>query len=966
MSLEPAPSVLLWRRTSRALDDLLELPPAQREAALRRLAGEDPEVHREVAALLAADPGSGGFLSGAAGRAAAVLADDELPATEEAGGTSAIIGGWRLVRLLGRGGMGDVFLAERTGGDFEQLGALKLVRRGLDTDEVLSRFRRERQILARLTHPGIARLLDGGVAPDGRPFFVLEMVHGEPITRYAAGRRLGLRALLRLYLRVTEAVEAAHRSFVVHRDLKPSTLFVTADGDVKLLDFGIAKLLEADGGGEATQSGAPPLTPAYAAPEQILSGEISTATDAYALGVVLYELLVGERPLPRLARTPADLAREVSEEAPPVPSRAVRRRARGDLPPEDRSRLRRRARELAGDLDAVLLRVLAADPRRRYPTVGAFADDLKACLDGRPVAARGTARGYRLRKVFRRHRLAFGAAALVLVSLFGGLVAALWQARRAERAARRAERTEEFLIGLFAAVDPTRTRGESVTARQLLDRGARQLERELGAEPGVRAALADTLARTYLGLGAVDQAGRWAERSVAGRRSAAGAPAAALATLTRAEVLLERGEVDRARKQLDVLVPRVVAAFGEESREALRAQAALTMALDLSGDFAAAIALRRRLLRQAEVVYGRDSPRAAGVAAGIASAAAMLSRYEEAEAAFRDALGRFERAGAGDDPEALLARGAFADLLEIMGREEQALALLSEVVARSRQVLGPAHPFLADGLLRQGFALLNARRIAEARAPLAEAAAILEPLGHFDAGSAWRYLGQCDLAEERYPEALERFVRAEAWYRERTGADSPLAWAAVVSRAQAEARLGRLAEAEAAQRAAIDALARLHGPESNEVRGPKKHLGETLRRAGRIAEALAVHRDVLALERRLFGPGDHRAITASHFQLALDHEALGTPPALAEARRLLDLALASLRRRGDDPVRTGEALAVSGRLAAAQGDPARARRELLEADRLLSAVLAPDAPTRRRLRRELGKLRPPAAHAIVP
>jgi serine/threonine-protein kinase len=962
----PDPAADLWRRTSGALDALLDLPAAGRAAALERLAAEDPEVHREVVALLAADPGSGGFLSGAVGRAAAALAGEEPPVEGAPGGPSAVIGGWRLLRLLGRGGMGEVFLAERTGGDFEQLGALKLVRRGLDTEEVLARFRRERQILARLTHPGIARLLDGGVAPDGRPFFVLEMVDGEPITRYAAARGLELRALLRLFLRVLDAVEAAHRSFVVHRDLKPSNLFVTPQGDVKLLDFGIAKLLGEDGDGEATRSGARPLTPAYAAPEQILAGEVSTATDAYALGVVLYELLSGERPLPRVARTPVELAREVSEEAPPLPSEAVRRRARGAARPEERARLRRRARELTGDLDAILLRVLAADPRRRYPTVAAFAGELKAYLDGHPVAARGAARGYRLRKVFRRHRLAFGAAALVLVSLAGGLVAALWQARRAERAARRAERTEEFLIGLFEAVDPGRTRGESVTARQLLDQGARQLDRELGAEPEVRAALADTLARTYLGLGSLDEAGLWADRSLAAPRASASEGEAALAALTRAEVSLAQGDLARARRQLESLVPRIAALFGEESREALRARAGLATVLEIAGEFPAALALWRELVGRAEVLYGHDSPRTAALLAGVGGAAGMMSRFAEAETALRDALGRYERSGAADDPMALETRATLADLLESMGRSHEALAMLSDVVARQRRVLGPSHPLLADGLLKQGFALLNMRRTREARAPLAEAAAILEPLGHFEAASAWRYLGQVDLMEERYAAAFERFVRAEAWYRERTGDDSPLTWAAVVSRALAEAKLGRLAEAEAAQRAAIAALARLHGPESNEVRGPKKHLGETLRAAGRVEEALALHREVLALERRLFGPGEDRAVTASYVQLALDHEARGTPPALAEARRLLDRALAALRRRGDDPVRTGEALAVSGRVAAAQGDPARARRELSEADRLLAAVLAPAAPTRRRLREELGKLRRPPAHAMVP
>ncbi|MFL6203216.1 MAG: serine/threonine-protein kinase, partial [Thermoanaerobaculia bacterium] len=337
-------------------DELSELPLPDRDRRLAALKGEDPELAARLALLLAADGETTDFL----GRPAVELFGEEpsLPA-----GTR--IGSWRLLELLGRGGMGEVYLAERDEGTFKQRAALKLIKRGMDSRAIVRRFVRERQILSRLDHPGIARLLDGGSAVDGRPFFVLERVEGVPITEVRQG---GLEGTLRLVQDVCAAVDSAHRRLVVHRDLKPANILVTKDGAVKLLDFGIAKLLA---GGEEeetaalTQLDARVLTPAYAAPEQILGEPITTATDVYALGVLLFELITGTLPHSRERRSLGEMIGALARETVERPS-AVLRRATG----EESARL---ARLLAGDLDLIVLTALHRDPARRYPSAAALA-----------------------------------------------------------------------------------------------------------------------------------------------------------------------------------------------------------------------------------------------------------------------------------------------------------------------------------------------------------------------------------------------------------------------------------------------------------------------------------------------------------------------------------------------------------------------------------------------------------------
>src|SRR5215210_2267496 len=397
-----------WERVKEIFAAARELPAAARPDFLTEACAGDPAVRREVESLLAAQSGIGeSFLAEpAAGEAFRLI---EHRGTEEWIGRR--IGAYRVLAELGSGGMGTVFLAARADAEFERQVAIKVIRRGLDRAEIVSRFRQERQILAGLDHPNIARLLDGGATEEGLPYLVMERVEGVPIDRYSAEASLDLPGKLGLFLKICAAVQYAHRNLIVHRDLKPSNILVTREGEPKLLDFGIAKFLEPGPAEGLTISGERLLTPDYASPEQVLGEPITTSSDVYSLGVLLYQVLCGRPPYRIAGRTPQELERVVCEEEPLPPSRTL---SRGS----DTEKLRE---QLRGDLDNIVLKALAKEPARRYASVEHLSEDLERYLTGRPVLARSGGWWYRSGKLLRRHRLAAAAAGAVALSLILGI-----------------------------------------------------------------------------------------------------------------------------------------------------------------------------------------------------------------------------------------------------------------------------------------------------------------------------------------------------------------------------------------------------------------------------------------------------------------------------------------------------------------------------------------------------------------
>jgi non-specific serine/threonine protein kinase/serine/threonine-protein kinase len=469
-----------WREAQRLFHEAREKPAAERSAFVTAGAAGDAELEAEVASLLAADADSGGFLETPA-------APPEAPRTR--------VGAWQILHEIGHGGMGTVYLGERADGPFKKRVAVKVVRRGMDTEAVLKRFRQERQILAGLEHTNIARLLDGGNTDDGLPYLVMEYVEGEPLTAWCERRGLDVPARLALFRTVCATVQFAHQNLVVHRDLKPGNIYVTADGTPKLLDFGVAKVLNADLAGatrDRTVAGGGAFTPEYASPEQIRGERITTASDVWSLGVLLYELLAGVRPFAGAGSEPGEIARAVLETEPERPSAAAARAGRGE----------RARRRLEGDLDTIVLKALRKEPERRYPSAEQLAEDLRRHLDGLPVKARRDTFTYRSGRFLSRHRAAAAAAALVLVALVGGIVATARQARIAQAEHARAERRFEDVRKLassflFEFHDSIRNLPGSTPARELLVRRALEYLGTLSKESANDPVLQRDLAEAY-------------------------------------------------------------------------------------------------------------------------------------------------------------------------------------------------------------------------------------------------------------------------------------------------------------------------------------------------------------------------------------------------------------------------------------------------------------------------------------
>jgi serine/threonine protein kinase/tetratricopeptide (TPR) repeat protein len=524
-----------WQKVEEILNTALELEPAARRQFLESV--RDPLLRREVESLLACDEKTNGFLAAPALAFSADFFDEGAGPEERAG---QVVGRYRIIREIGRGGMGAVFLAERSDGEFQQRLALKIVRRSFADSDLARRFRQERQILASLNHANIARLLDGGVSEEGEPFLAMEYVDGVRIDEYCDANSLSTEERLNLFRQVCQGVSYAHQNLVVHRDIKPSNILVTEEGVPKLLDFGIAKLInpEAEAGAAETITGLRAMTPDYASPEQVRGLSVTTATDVYSLGVLLYELLTGHRPHRLKNRRTDEIVRAICEEEPERPSTSVSRveevtGADGTLArlsPETISERRGRTpeqlrRTLRGDLDNLVLMAMRKEPQRRYASVAQLAEDVSSYLEGRPVLAHKDTFSYRAAKFVRRHKAGAVAVVLIALALVGGVVATVWQARRATAQARiaaeqrdrarieaaKAERINAFLQSIFASADPSwyssgfGQRGE-VKVVDVLEQAGRRIDADFKDQPEIRAELHHTIGTTYQSLGRYESA----------------------------------------------------------------------------------------------------------------------------------------------------------------------------------------------------------------------------------------------------------------------------------------------------------------------------------------------------------------------------------------------------------------------------------------------------------------------------
>ena len=809
-----------WSRIEAVLDDVLEREPADRPAAIAAACGDDRTLRAHVEALVAADTNASSFLETPAAEyaAAVVRAATEDGDPDRGDRAGDLIGPYRVIREIARGGMGQVFLASRADGQFEQQVALKLVRSGPFGTEILDRFLRERQILARLQHPNIARLLDGGVTADGRPYFAMEYVDGAQITTYCNVRGLDLHQRLDLFTAVCDAVQYAHQNLVVHRDLKPSNTLVTAQGQVKLLDFGIAKVLHQEDEGPhdrtLTRLGSGPMTPEYAAPEQVRGEPVTTATDVYALGALAYELVTGRGPHTLTRLTAAEVERVITEREVDRPSQAVAR-GRGEAGEDNaaaRSRRLKLRRQLKGDLDTILLQALQKEPARRYASAGAFVDDIRRYQRGLPIAARRDSFGYRAGKFVRRNAIGVAAAVLVAASLVAGLIGTAWQARVASREAAKAREVSRFLSSLFEVADPARANADDITARELLDRGADRIESELAAQPDVQAemmfllggisrklnqydraqtlldraltlrggtarpsdAVADVtgeLARLALDRGRPDDAERLHRDALEMRKASQGAGHASVGASMRdlAAVLTSRGKYEEAERLLREALLLHQSIYGPEHEEIASDLEELQSTLRGRGDPGAAVVAARRCLEMRLKLLGADHLDTATAMNNLAILLYDKWELAEAERLYRQVLTFDRRRLREVHSNTATVMNNLAFVLRDQGQYEEAERLYRSALDLDKRLFGAEHPYVATVMSNLATTLLKKGELDEAERLYRGALEMFTQVygdGHWRVGAVAGGLATVlslkgdDRAEAMYRDALARLETA--------------------------------------------------------------------------------------------------------------------------------------------------------------------------------------------------------------
>ncbi len=692
-----------WQRAKELFLELSEADEESRAERLVEVAEKDPWLAREVDSLLRNDLELLSPTENAA-RLPTVLAE-----LQDESWIDRQLGPYRLKSRLGRGGMGVVYLAERADQEYDQRVAIKILPLGLDSALALDRFRQERQILAMLDHPNIARLLDGGTTADGLPYLVMDYVEGEAITAACDRRRLSIEARLELFFKVCSAVSFAHRRLVVHRDLKPGNILVTEDGEPKLLDFGIAKLLRSTADPQ-TKTRDSFLTPRYASPEQRAGAPISTASDVYSLAVLLDELLSG-RP-PEQSDSQATATRGEPGSWPIgrwLPGR--RRGASAELAAAAECRnttVQGLRRALAGDLEIVLAKALRSDPAARYGSVDRWVDDLDRCRRGLPIAARPPTWRYRIGKFMRRHLLAVGASVAFLALVLAFAITSLFLAREAARErdlARqqqgRAERVSTLLKDAFLQADPARTRGANVTAREILEAGVRSIRNSLDDDLVAKADLLHTIGSVQAALGLFSQASGALEEALILKEQTLG-PASESLALTQKELAslqYVQGDLDGAHETAQVALRGFLATASAGSADTLR------LLGDIEFDRSnrpAGIVLHRRAVEETIAYFGAQSLEHASGLVALGETLELEGDRGEASELFRQSLALLDSLDAARHPTAARALRRLARLAGREGRAEEGLVLGRQAAQLAQELYGEEHPMVADALTTLG------------------------------------------------------------------------------------------------------------------------------------------------------------------------------------------------------------------------------------------------------------------------
>jgi len=815
-----------WQKIKQIFSEALEMDVSERECFVKQACGDDWELMKEVISLLDAHENPGPL-----DKSPKELRESLFDWLETESYKHKAIGNYKIIKVLGRGGMGSVFLAERSDGQYDQRVALKLLRGGFISDNQRQRFLAERQILASLIHKNIARLIDGGITQSGQPWFAMEYVEGLPIDEYCDNNHLTVKERLKLFKDVCNAVQFAHQKLIVHRDLKPSNIFVEDNGTVKLLDFGIAKALKPDeilkGFIPITKTGLLPLTPAYASPEQIRGESITTASDIYQLGILLYELLTGCTPYNVSGLSPGEIERIICESTPSRPSTAVTKIPDIDsgLTPQQISKLRNTdteqlQRQLRGELDIIILKAMHKEPERRYESAGHIASDINNYFQGKPVSAHPDSYLYRGKKFIYRHKIGVASSVAIILLLIGYAATITYHSQltqtaleQARKETEKAEEVTSFLIDMFEASDPAESLGDTVTAGVLLERGILQAE-QLDEQPEVQAQMFNVFGEVYSRLGQYRDAEQLLRRSLSlqeeihrGNHPDIASTKVQIATAyhylgdyneaesiirealadqtellepddpkiastlsTLGGILMEAGKFEEAETILQQALERQRSIFDTDNLDISETLNILGLLLNRKGDLDGAENAMKEALEIRRDLVSELDPRVTMSLSNLAMLLRKKENFEEAESAYRKALSLKRSLYGENHPSIAVTINGLGLLMQDMNKYNEAAQLFTEALDIYRTTLDEHHLRIGETLNNLGNVLENMGRLQEAEKKLRESLEILKSgLGDTHPFVAYPTIGIARiLMKTDRPEDAEPFIREALEIRQNT------------------------------------------------------------------------------------------------------------------------------------------------------------------------------------------------------
>ena len=863
-----------WNKIQSLFEKAIELNPTERESFLKNECSSDKELFVEVMSLLAADEKQHSIFSGSAA---------DYVTIDDAKLDGKTFGNYRAIKQIGSGGMGSVYLAERADGVFEQKVALKVVKPVMNSQEIITRFEEERQILARLQHPNIARLLDGGISELGLPYFTMEYVEGKPITEYCDEKNLTIEQRLELFKKVCEAVLYAHQNLVIHRDIKPSNILVQEDGTVKLLDFGIAKVFEEDEDQKfVTRTGMRVMTPEYASPEQVKGQPVSTATDIYSLGLILYQLLTGCPPYEVTSTSALEMERIICLTEPQKPSVMItkifssstdsRQKPSPDfISTKRKTTISKLKKMISGDLDNICLMAIRKEPERRYSSIAQFITDIDNHLNELPVSARKSTAGYRTKKFIQRHKVGVVVATIAVILI--ALVTVFYTIRLAEERdkaqmeAEKSKKVTEFLVGIFQVSDPEQSKGESITARELLDNGVKRIESELSGQPEVQANMLGVTGNVYKSLGLYDNAQSLLKKAYSINDSLLGSdsPEAVKSLNHLASLNFAMGEYESAIEKFNKALKKRETIYGKESLEAAESMNDLAMVLREQGDYKQSEKLLTSSLSIREKLLSSESPEVAQSINNLGLLKEDMGEFEEAKRLLEEALRIKEKFYSRVHPSVTETIGNLAFLLQQMGDYEKASRLFNESLEIDKKLFGDLHPVISTDL--------------------------------YNLASNTALMGDLNAAEKLYTEVLE-------FDKELLGEEHPYIALDINNLAGIYSDKGDYKKAEKLYKQSLNLNKKIYGDEHPEVATSLSNLGVMYNRWGNYSLAEPLLKSALDMRIKLLGENHPNVVTSLNIYAALLTSEKKYKEAVERYRKSLALRIEML---GEDHPQTANA-----------------------------------------------------------